>query len=76
MVMESEHTSGGRLRSSQFDMYLRADVLDRRLARLDEISNPARRWPGGNLWYLYGANFIGWIVDTYGPDTYAAVATD
>ncbi|MEI9937166.1 MAG: hypothetical protein WDO69_08060 [Pseudomonadota bacterium] len=76
VVMESEHTSGGRLRSSQFDMYLRADVLDQRLARLDEISNPARRWPGGNLWYLYGANFIGWIVDTYGPDTYAAVATD
>ncbi|MEI9952009.1 MAG: hypothetical protein WDO74_24240 [Pseudomonadota bacterium] len=76
VVMESEHTSGGRLRSSQFDMYLRADVLDQRVARLDQISNPARRWPGGNLWYLYGANFIAWIVDTYGPDTYAAVATD
>jgi len=76
VVMETAHTSGGRLRSSQFDMYLRADVLDQRLARLDQISNPARRWPGGNLWYLYGANFIGWIVDTYGPDTYAAVAAD
>jgi len=76
VVMESEHTSGGRLRSSQFDMYLRADIFEQRLARLDQISNPARRWPGGNLWYLYGANFIGWIVDTYGPDTYAAVATD
>jgi len=76
VVMETQHTSGGRLRSSQFDMYLRADVLDQRLARLDQISNPARRWPGGNLWYLYGANFIAWIVDTYGPDTYAAVASD
>lgn len=76
VVMESEHTSGGRLRSSQFDMYLRADVLEHRLARLDQISNPARRWPSGNLWYLYGAKFIGWIVDTYGPDTYAAVAAD
>src|SRR3954454_8141097 len=76
VVMETEHTSGGRLRSSQFDMFLRADVLEGRLARLDEMSNPGRRWPGGNLWYLYGAKFIGWIVDTYGPDTYAAVATD
>src|SRR6478736_3606802 len=76
VVMESEHTSAGRLRSSQFDMFLRADVLDQRLAPLDQISNPARRWPGGNLWYLYGANFIGWIVDTYGPGTYAAVAAD
>jgi hypothetical protein len=76
VVKETEHSSGGRLRSSQFDMFLRADVLERRLARLDQISNPTRRWPGGNLWYLYGANFIAWIVDTYGPDTYAAVATD
>ncbi len=76
VLMESEHTSGGRLRSTQFDMYLRADVLEHRLARLDQISNPARRWPSGNLWYLYGAKFIGWIVDTYGPQTYAAVAAD
>ncbi len=76
VVMESSHTSGGRLKSTQFDMYLRADVLEHRLAPLDQISNPARRWPGGNLWYLYGAEFIGWIVDTYGPDTFAAVAAD
>jgi WD40 repeat protein len=76
VVMETAHTSGGRLRSSQFDMYLRADVLERRLAGLDQISNPTRRWPGGNLWYLYGAHFIAWIVETYGPDTFAAVATD
>jgi hypothetical protein len=76
VTMETNHTSGGRLRSSQFDMFLRADIFDHRLARLDEISNPVRRWPGGNLWYLYGANFIGWIVDTYGPNVYAAVAAD
>lgn len=76
VVMESSHTSAGRLRSSQFDMYLRTDVLEDHLARLDEISNSPRRWPGGNLWYLYGANFIAWIVDIYGPSTYAAVATD
>ncbi len=74
--MESAHTSGGRLRSTQFDMFLRADVLEHNLARLDQISNPARRWPSGNLWYLYGAKFIGFIVDTYGPQTYGAVAAD
>ncbi len=76
VALESQHTGGGRLRSSQFDMYLRADVLENRLARLDQISNPARRWPSGNLWYLYGGKFIGWIADVYGPDTFAAVATD
>ena len=76
VVMESEHTAGGRLRSSQFDMYLRSDVLEDNLATLDEISNPARRWPGGNVWYLYGAKFIEWIADLYGPETFAAVAAD
>ena len=74
--METEHSGGGRLRSSQWDMYLRADVLDHRLARLDQISNPARRWPSGNLWYLYGSEFIEWIDHIYGPNTYAAVAAD
>ncbi len=76
VALESEHSGGGRLRSTQFDMYLRADVLENRIARLDQISNPARRWPTGNLWYLYGGKFIGWIADIYGPDTFAAVATD
>jgi hypothetical protein len=76
VVMESEHTAGGRLRSSQFDMYLRSDVLENNLATLDEFSNPARRWPGGNVWYLYGAKFIEWIADLYGPETFAAVASD
>jgi hypothetical protein len=76
VLMESAHTTGGRLRSTQFDMYLRADVLEGRLARLDEFSNYARRWPGGNLWYLYGAKFISWITEVYGPSTFAAVATD
>ncbi len=76
VVMETEHTSAGRLRSSQFDMMLRADVLAGRLATLDEISHLPRRWPGGTLWYLYGAHFIQWIASIYGPDIYAAVATD
>src|SRR5262249_24975486 len=37
VFMESANTTGGRLRSTQFEMYLRADVLEGRLARLDEI---------------------------------------
>ncbi|MBX3129135.1 MAG: PD40 domain-containing protein [Polyangiaceae bacterium] len=76
VALESEHTGGGRLRSSQFDMYLRADVLEGRLARLDQMSHAPRRWPSGNLWYLYGGKFIGWISHVYGPDTFGAVATD
>ncbi|HWP09079.1 MAG TPA: BamA/TamA family outer membrane protein, partial [Polyangiaceae bacterium] len=76
VAMETEHTSGGRLRSSQFDMMLRADVLEHNVATLDEISHLPRRWPGGTLWYLYGAHFIDWIESIYGPNIYAAVAAD
>ena len=76
VALESEHTGGGRLRSTHFDMILRGDVLGGRLARLDQMSHPARRWPTGNLWYLYGGAFIGWIASVYGPDTYGSVATD
>lgn len=76
VAFESDHTSAGRVRGTQFDMYLRADVLEHRLATLDQMSHPARRWPSGNLWYLYGGKFIDFIARTYGPDTFAAVATD
>jgi hypothetical protein len=76
VARETEHTSGGRLRSSQFEMLLRADVLAGNLARLDQISNVPYRWPGANVWYLYGAYFIEWIESIYGPNVYAAVAAD
>lgn len=76
VVSESQHTSAGRIRSSLFDMYLRADVLADRVARLDQISSIAFRWPMGNLWYLYGSRFLRWISDVYGPDTLRAVSID
>lgn len=76
VVMESEHTSAGRIRSSLFDMYLRADVIDDRIARIDQFSNAPYRWPGGNMWYLYGSRFLRWITDVYGADTMRAVSID
>ncbi|HET9954070.1 MAG TPA: BamA/TamA family outer membrane protein [Polyangiaceae bacterium] len=76
VAMESAHSSSGRLRSTLFDMYLRADALEDNLAALDEISGPTRRWPGGELWYLYGAKFVEWITETYGPDTLARIASE
>lgn len=75
-TMETEHTSGGRLRSSQFDMYMRADVLEHNFARLDQMSGIPRRWPGANIWYLYGSSFVSFISRTYGPNVFTAVADD
>ncbi len=76
VYLESKYTSAGRLRSSLFDMYLRADVLADRIKPLDQISSDPRHWPGGSVWYLYGGEFLAWISETYGEDTLAAVSAD
>lgn len=76
VVSESEHTSAGRIRSTLFDMFMRADVVGDRIAGLDQISSTPYRWPQGNLWYLYGARFFRWIADIYGFNVLRAVSAD
>lgn len=76
IIHESRHSTAGRMRSSMFDMFLRADVLDDRIMGLDEMSHSPRRWPQGNVWYLYGSRFLGWVTDLYGYDVLPAVAAD
>ena len=73
---ESAHTSAGRLRGTQFDMYLRMDALDDRLLGLDELSNVPIRWPHGNAWYLYGSRFVRYIVDRFGEQVLARMSHD
>lgn len=73
---ESARTSGGRLRSSMWDMYMRTDVLEDNVATLDQMSNGVRRWPQGNVYYLYGSHFIDWIARTYGEGALRKVARD
>jgi len=73
---ESARTSGGRLRNSQWDMYMRTDVLGDNVATLDQISNIVRRWPQGNVFYLYGSYFLTWIAETYGEDALRKMAAD
>ncbi len=70
---ESELTSGGRLRSSMWDMYLRMDALEDRLWDLDQVSSGADRWPHGNAAYLYGSHFIRFIADRYGREALAEI---
>jgi len=76
VVEESRFTSGGRIRSSIFDMYLRADVLEDNVAPIDQVSHSPRRWPQGNLWYLYGSHFLQYIAEIYGHEALRAVAAD
>lgn len=73
---ESARTSGGRMRNSQWNMFMRADVLGDNIATIDQISNFVRRWPQGNLFYLYGSHFTTWIAETYGEDALKKAAAD
>jgi hypothetical protein len=63
---ESQQTSGGRGRSTLFDMLLRMDALDDRLLSLAQISNNPVRWPHGDIRYLYGSRFVEFIAHHYG----------
>ncbi|RYZ67298.1 MAG: hypothetical protein EOP08_03065, partial [Proteobacteria bacterium] len=76
VLEESKHTSAGRLRSGIWDMYLRADFLDGKVATLDQMSHYVRRWPQGNIWYLYGSYFLRWIFATYGEGAIRAMIHD
>ncbi len=70
---ESERTSGGRMRSTMYDMYLRMDALEDRFWDIDQISNSADRWPHGDAWYLYGSQFIEYIANRYGREAIATI---
>lgn len=76
VYMETSRTSGGRLRSSLWNMYLRTDVLEKNFATLDQFSNYVRRWPQGNIWYLYGSFFIDWVARTYGEEAIRRMAEE
>ena len=76
VLAESGYTSGGRLRSSIFDMYLRADVLGDNIADIDDLGGSPQRWPQGSIWYLYGSRFLSWITEIYGTNVLKAVSQD
>ncbi len=73
---ETELTSGGRLRSSQWDMYLRMDALEDRFWDLDQVSSSADRWPHGHAAYLYGSYFVRYIAERHGRMALAQIAHD
>jgi Tol biopolymer transport system component len=70
VLMETRHTTAGRLRSSFYDMHLRVPYLEGRLLDLDKVTvgyGPLV-YPGGTVPYLYGSSMLRYIEDRYGPD--------
>lgn len=76
VYQESARTSAGRLRNSMWRMFMRADVLEDNVAPIDQITGNIRRWPQGNLWYLYGSYFTDYIAATFGEQALRATARD
>lgn len=71
---ESARSSGGRLRNSQFEMYMRMAALEDRFLRLDQLTNGTDFWPHGNAFYLYGSRFIEFVVERHGEEAIRAFA--
>ncbi len=73
---ESERTSGGRLRNSIWDMYLRAATLEGHFQRLDQFTHSPSLWPFGNSAYLYGSALMRYIANHYGQDKLQILSRD
>ncbi len=73
---ETDRTSGGRGRSSLFDMYVRSAALGPGLPDLHEMSGNTREWPGGFARYLYGGRFVTWLARHRGEAGIAAFARE
>jgi Tol biopolymer transport system component len=67
VLMESRQTTGGRVRSTLFDMELRVPFLEGRILGLDNVSNGPLVFPQGTAAYLYGSSILKYIEDRYGP---------
>ena len=67
---ESRFTPGGRVRGTQFDMILRAAVLEDDLFSIDRVSGNPRSWPSGSSRYVYGALFLDHLARRSGEDAF------
>src|SRR5437764_1042693 len=63
---ESEVSAAGRVRASEEDMVVRAEVLEGRLPRIDTLSNLPLDWPRGFGQYTVGSRFLSFIGSEYG----------
>ncbi|MCA9533322.1 MAG: PD40 domain-containing protein [Myxococcales bacterium] len=72
--LESRETSGGRMRSTQFDMYLRMAFLEGRVLTLDQLATGVDQWPHGAAWYLYGSRLMAFVAEQHGEHAIAEIA--
>src|SRR5205085_3712495 len=68
VLMETRHTTAGRLRSSLFDMFLRVPFLEGTAFGSDAVSASPIAFPGPSVPYLYGSSLLRYVEDRHGPE--------
>ncbi len=69
---ETARTAAGRLRNAIWDMYLRAQTLEGKFQRIDQISVSPNEFPFGNAAYLYGSALMRFVAQRYGESALLA----
>jgi len=76
-VLHEAGPGAGRNASALFDMWARAQVLERGAPPgLPVISSLPLEWPGGHLWYLLGGRFLAFLRERHGDAALRAFAAD
>ena len=73
---ESALTSGGRVRSAYFDMFLRTAVLFDDSHNLGVVTGSTWEWPQGSIPYLYGGRFFDYLSRRFGESSLATLSHD
>jgi hypothetical protein len=72
VLIETHQTTSGRIRSSQFQMFIRTAALEDTLLNLGQASNNPRQYLRGSHSYIYGAMFLKYIYQKFGMDKIVA----
>ncbi|MBI5430372.1 MAG: PD40 domain-containing protein [Nitrosomonadales bacterium] len=73
---ETELTGGGRNRSPASEMMLRMAVLENNFPPISHAANFTEKWPDGEVPYLFGGSFTGFIANKYGRDKLADISVE
>ena len=74
VLVESDMTSGGRVRSNLQKMILRSAALDHKLWSLERLSSDRLHYPHGQAVYVYGGQFMHYLQQRFGEQIFAHIS--
>lgn len=73
---ETELTGGGRNRSPAAEMVLRMATLEDNFPSISHAANFTEKWPAGEVPYLFGGSFTGFIAEKFGREKLADISIE